>query len=209
MSPRPNVEEVRREEILRAACAVIAERGYAAARVADIAERSGTSAATVHYYFKTKHNVLTEALAFAGRRASAEHREILASIGSFRDRLVQLVDWQVPDGGSRDDWTIWVEVWNEAMRREEVRSAQHEAYGSWLRTLQEVIKSGIAAGEFRPVDARDFAATLAALVDGLALQVLAGRSLTPRRMRKLISNILERDLYAAAEPVAAKAGRRS
>jgi hypothetical protein len=67
-----------------------------------------------------------------------------------------------------------------------------------------VIKSGIAAGEFRPVDARDFAATLAALVDGLALQVLAGRSLTPRRMRKLISNILERDLYAAVKPLAAK-----
>lgn len=203
MSPRPNVEELRREEILRAACAVIAERGYAAARVSDIARLSGTSAATVHYYFRTKQNVLTEALAFAGRRASEEHGRILAAIASYRHRLVQLIDWQIPDPSGHDDWAIWVEVWNEAMRRDEVRNAQHEAYSSWLRTLEDVIKLGVAAGEFRSVDARDFAATLAALVDGLALQVLSGRSMTPKRMRKLIAATLERDLFAGVGPLAA------
>ncbi|MHB1930694.1 MAG: TetR/AcrR family transcriptional regulator [Acidimicrobiales bacterium] len=194
MSPRPNVEELRREEILQAACAVVAERGYASARVADIAERSGTSSATVHYYFKTKENVLTEALAFAGRRAWAEHRAHLARLPRPTDRLLRLVDWQVPSGPGRDDWMLWLEVWNEAARRADVREAQQAAYDEWLRTLEGVIDAGVSAGEFREVEPKAAAATLAALIDGLALQVISGRRLTPSGMRRLVRRHLERDI---------------
>ena len=202
MSPRPNVEEVRREEILRATCAVIAERGYAATRVADIAERSGASSATVHYYFKTRENVLTEALAFANRLAFEEHRETLSALKSGRERLVQLIEWQIPVGATRDDWTIWLEVWNEATRRDDVKDAQHAAYGAWLQTIEQVVSEGIATGEFRPVDVEDFAAVLAALIDGLGLQVLAGRTVTPKRMRQLINQFLGSELFASEAALA-------
>lgn len=199
MSPRPNVEQVRREEILRATCAVIAERGYAATRVADIARRSGTSSATVHYYFKTKHNVLTEALAFAGRLDSEQHRRMLDATTSMRDRLVKLVEWQIPAAGVRDSWTIWLEVWNEATRREDVKDAQSAAYSDWLRTLEEIIGQGVAAGEFRSVDPKNLAAMLAALIDGLGLQVLAGRTVTPQRMRQLVMQFLAAELFEGEE----------
>src|SRR5215471_9906748 len=43
----------RREQMLRAALEVIQERGYADSRIADVAERAGTSPALVIYYFKT------------------------------------------------------------------------------------------------------------------------------------------------------------
>ena len=38
--------------MLRAALDVIVERGYADTRIADVAERTGTSPALVIYYFK-------------------------------------------------------------------------------------------------------------------------------------------------------------
>lgn len=199
MSPRPNVEEIRREEILRATCEVIAERGYAATRVADIARRSGTSSATVHYYFKTKQNVLTEALAFAGRLASEQHRDMISGLTSIREQLVRLVEWQIPVVGERDSWTIWLEVWNEATRRERVKDAQHAAYSDWLRTLEDLIERGVANGEFRPVDTPEVAAMLAALIDGLGLQVLSGRTVTPGRMRQLLLAFLGKELFTSEE----------
>src|SRR5258708_28478020 len=52
----------RREQMLQAALEVIAERGYAETRIADVAERAGTSPALVIYYFKTRDQLLTEAL---------------------------------------------------------------------------------------------------------------------------------------------------
>src|SRR5580704_14682105 len=48
----------RREQMLRAALEVIIERGYAETRIADVAERTGTSPALVIYYFKTRDQLL-------------------------------------------------------------------------------------------------------------------------------------------------------
>src|SRR5216684_3189661 len=55
----------RREQLLRAALEVISERGYPESRIADVAERAGTSPALVIYYFKTKDQLLTEAIRFS------------------------------------------------------------------------------------------------------------------------------------------------
>ena len=55
----------RREQMLRAAIAVIEERGFPETRIADVAARAGTSPALVIYYFKTKDQLLTEALRYA------------------------------------------------------------------------------------------------------------------------------------------------
>src|ERR1700728_3698407 len=52
----------RRAQMLHAALEVISERGYADTRIADVAERAGVSPALVIYYFKTKDQLLTEAI---------------------------------------------------------------------------------------------------------------------------------------------------
>ena len=55
----------RREQMLRAAIEVIEDRGFPETRIADVARRAGTSPALVIYYFKTKDQLLTEALRYA------------------------------------------------------------------------------------------------------------------------------------------------
>ena len=52
----------RRTQMMAAALQVISERGFADTRIADVAERAGTSPALVIYYFKTKDQLLTEAV---------------------------------------------------------------------------------------------------------------------------------------------------
>ena len=56
------VADVRREQMLAAAATLIAERGFTETRIADVAARVGASPALVIYYFRTKDNLLTEAL---------------------------------------------------------------------------------------------------------------------------------------------------
>ena len=48
----------RREQMLRAALEVIVERGYADTRIADVAERTGTSPAPVSYTHLTLPTIL-------------------------------------------------------------------------------------------------------------------------------------------------------
>jgi hypothetical protein len=44
----------------------------------------------------------------------------------------------------------------------------------WRETISSVVLAGQAAGEFGPVNAEDFAVTLSALLDGLAIQIALG-----------------------------------
>ena len=85
MSPRPTTGHVRRPAILTAAAAVIAERGVIGTRIADVAERAGTSAPGVLYWFATKDELLTEALAFSDDRFYAELSGRLAELATARD----------------------------------------------------------------------------------------------------------------------------
>ena len=61
------------EQMLRAAMDVIVERGYADTRIADVAERTGTSPALVIYYFKTRDQLLTEAIRYSEDTWYAEY----------------------------------------------------------------------------------------------------------------------------------------
>src|SRR5262250_722688 len=61
----PGIADQRRGQMLRAALDVISERGFADTRIADIAERIGISPALVIYYFKTKDQLLTEAIRYS------------------------------------------------------------------------------------------------------------------------------------------------
>jgi AcrR family transcriptional regulator len=54
LSPRPQIDHIRRPQILEAAAQVIAERGVSGTRVADVAKRAGTSAPAILYWFGSK-----------------------------------------------------------------------------------------------------------------------------------------------------------
>ena len=70
MSPRPQIDHIRKPQILAAAAEVIGERGLASTRIADVAERAGTSPPAVLYWFGSKDDLLTERADRATRTAS-------------------------------------------------------------------------------------------------------------------------------------------
>src|SRR5215212_2870535 len=105
MSPRPSTGHVRRPAILTAAAAVIAERGVIGTRIADVAERAGTSAPGVLYWFATKDELLTEALAFSDDRFYAELNDQLARLDSAGERLARIVElWPAEGDGEAVLW---------------------------------------------------------------------------------------------------------
>ena len=80
MSPRPQIDHIRRPQLLVAAAEVIAERGFAATRIADVAERAGTSAPGVLYWFKSRDELLAEALSHA---EGAFHDQIAGELAAI------------------------------------------------------------------------------------------------------------------------------
>jgi hypothetical protein len=100
--------------------------------------------------------------------------KMLAEVTSARERLSLLIRWTcVPenDGDVPGYWGLWFDMWAQAFRHEEIGKDRLELDGRWRSMIVDVVKAGKAAGEIGKVNAREFAVTFAALLDGLSIQV--------------------------------------
>ena len=193
MSPRPRLDHVRRPAMLSAAAEVIRERGLENARVSDIAERAGTSAPSVLYYFETKAELLKEALTSAEEEYYDELESELAGIESARERLARIVAGGAGDGDY--DASLWMELWARALRDPELAATRAELDGRWRRAIADVVQYGQERGEFGKAEPERFAMLLSSLLDGLAVQIaLKDEEVTPERARELTIAFAEKEL---------------
>ena len=108
---------------MEAALGVIADRGLAATRISDIAERAGMSPGHVMYYFRSKDLVLMEALRFVEDRMHEEVGAELAAIAPGPKRLRRLLELNMPDGPADPGWALWLEAWTLAPHDESCASS--------------------------------------------------------------------------------------
>jgi AcrR family transcriptional regulator len=167
----------RREDMLRAALHVIAERGFTDTRIADVAERAGTSPALVIYYFQSKDNLLTEAIRLAEDRWIEQGVERMQAIPDAVGRLEEIVTWiciPLPDDEFPEPWSLWIDLWARSLRHPEVARVREEFDARWRSAIARAVIDGQAEGAFGPNDPTEFAIALLALLDGLAVQVALG-----------------------------------
>jgi AcrR family transcriptional regulator len=164
----------RRAQMLHAALEVISERGYADTRIADVAERAGVSPALVIYYFKTKDQLLTEAIRYyedhwygVGQRRMAEITSAAAQLEEFV-AMSCLTEHDPEPAGS---WSLWLDFWCQAVRNPEVASVRQKSDERWRAVISGLVVAGQEAGEFRQVDPLNFAICLSSLLDGMTIQV--------------------------------------
>jgi AcrR family transcriptional regulator len=175
----------RREQMLQAAIEVIIERGYPDTRVTDVAERAGTSPALVIYYFKTRDQLLTEALRYSEDAWYEAGIRRMAKISTSAGRLEEIIAMTClpeEDDQAAGSWLLWLDLWAQAARNPGVAAVRQKFDERWQDTIKMLVLSGQEAGEFATVDADDFAVTLSVLLDGFAIQIALGDlMITPRR----------------------------
>lgn len=146
-------KDARPQEILEAALLVFAEKGFAAARMEDIALRAQVSKGTIYLYFESKEAVFRELVRemLVPRLTEAalvarEHQgpvapllaHVLRTIGTFvstSDRVV-LPKMVIAEAGNFPDLA--------RIYREELVERGIALFGS-------IIEAGIERGEFRPI----------------------------------------------------------
>jgi AcrR family transcriptional regulator len=165
----------RREQLLRSALQVIVARGYADTRIADVAEHAGTSPALVIYYFKTRDQLLTEALRYSEDGWYAAGTQRLTAIPTAVGRLTELIALTClpgTDPAARTEWLLWLDLWALSPRNPGVATVRRTFDERWRETISSTVLSGQESGEFSTaVDAAEFAVTLSALLDGMAVQI--------------------------------------
>ncbi|MFJ9626277.1 TetR family transcriptional regulator C-terminal domain-containing protein [Streptomyces sp. NPDC091280] len=190
---QPVTAQERRDQILEAATVLIARRGYHNVRVSDIARYCGTSTATVHYHFPSKEATLHAALEYYARRFRTRLDEEFGRATSAPDKLRRLIEVQLPlTADDIDEWSVWIQFWNQAMLEPGLRPAQRRIYSGWYRVVVDLLHECRAAGLVPEADIEALADRFTAMVDGLAMQILAGSTgMSPDRMRSLLLRAFE------------------
>jgi AcrR family transcriptional regulator len=186
VSPRPKVEHLRKPQIISAAAEVLYERGLFDTRIGDIAERAGTSAPTILYYFESKDRLLEEAVDQTDRDFYERLTEGQARLQGAADKLVHLIEETSLGPGGLSDWTLWMEMWVRARRDPGVRDAYFRLDRRQRTLIADIVREGQADGTFDSrADPDEFALALSGLMDGLGVQVTLGQpDVTPERMVK-------------------------
>lgn len=161
----PDRSRARRREVMLAMAEVIAERGYAAATLEDVAARMGTSRAVIYYQFRSKEDVYVgiclEAVATATERLEAIIARAMEPAETLREALRELI-------AGREDPLIRAStaVGRPRHMSPEARGRLREADREYERLLRSVIERGIAEGVFAPRDPKFIVYTLIFAVNG-------------------------------------------
>jgi AcrR family transcriptional regulator len=154
--------DARPAEIVEAAYRVFSEKGFAAARLEDIAQRAGVSKGALYLYFETKQDIFEAVVRDAvAPNISAIETFALGFAGPF-DQLIRLI---APRAAELADTSklgrIIKMVVAESGNFPEIARVWHEAVVvKGLGLLTGLIARAQERGEVRPGDPRDYAVSI-------------------------------------------------
>ena len=170
MSPRPDVSEERKGQIMNAAEEVFTQKGFGNARMDDIAEETGLSKGTLYLYYKSKDDLI---IAILDRIFQREFK-VLESLDLSEVSATEAM-WKIVDHAVKDIKTmlrlipITFEFMGMAFRNKLVQKAFKVYFKTYIDVLTPLVQHGINTGEFRDTDAQEVAIAIGAIMEGTIL----------------------------------------
>jgi AcrR family transcriptional regulator len=226
---RVDVGRVRREQIVEAAVAVIAEQGLPSLSLSEIEKRAGMSRGQLTYYFPAKEDILLAVfdrlLLMMHERVQAAHGDPCEHGGTAWERLEQFLRWVLLQPPSVPEFhALHYTFLSQIGHREDFRRRLAQLYEDWRAHMaagfaKDLVPGGEqnAGGGVRPpaVSPRTVASFVQALLHGLAMQRAADPGAYDRQeMLELCLDLLgtyfrrDRGRQADGDPAGANGSRR-
>ena len=168
MSPKPDVSEQRKEQILEAATTAFAKDGFSKTRMDDIAKESGLSKGSLYTYFKSKDEIFRGILdTFFQREFKLISRMAEEGAVPAREKLRRITEVILDDlEQMKFAMPIFFEFWAMTFRRKGVRGIFQAYLRNYISLIQPLFEEGIDSGEFRDLDGHQVAMAFGSLIEG-------------------------------------------
>lgn len=174
---RPSNTAERREQIADALIRLMGTRGYDGASTVEIAREARLAPGLVHYHFRSKAEILHDAVRRLAALVRARAQRRLAHAGTDPQRRLEAwIDALLARGEDADANTVacWVDIASQAARDGAVRRVYRAAVGQLRRQLEGLLRP--LTGRSRT---RALAAGLLAAIEGYYLLASAAPGLVP------------------------------
>jgi TetR/AcrR family acrAB operon transcriptional repressor len=135
-----------RARLVRAAATVFAREGYAGTKIMDIVREAGVSTGTVYGRFRSKNELLREAVVGGSKKGGV----LVGTAPSLGD-LIRF-GARLSDRPLYDFEALRLEAYVTARREPEVAAALADAYDNWRVGVEPLIAAAEAEGEIDGVD---------------------------------------------------------
>ncbi|WP_454684301.1 betaine-aldehyde dehydrogenase [Ancylobacter moscoviensis] len=200
---RREPEDVRRRQLIDATIESLAEIGFNASTLAQIARRAGVSPGLVAHYFGDKDGLLEATLRSLSLRLYRATAARLAMAGDARGRVQALIDANLaPEEFDQRTSSVWLAFWGQVLHSERLRRVQRIYQARMLANLRHDLRSLVAPGDVHRV-----AITVAAVIDGLWLRssLSAAGETDSVSARQVASLFVDAQITAARDSLSAPA----
>ena len=164
-------EDQRRDELIKATYFEVAEKGYSAVTLQDIAKRAGVSKGSTLYYFATKEDLFLGALEWMVEQMHTRIGEAVAAVESPVEKMKVVIRTIFANAqDSRQFFLAYTDFISIGTRNKRFHDLNAKFYNGCCSHDREIIEAGMKSGAFRQVDIEDASTMVRALVDGLMLQ---------------------------------------
>jgi AcrR family transcriptional regulator len=169
MPPRPDVSEERRAQIIEAALACFARKGYANTTMDDIVAESGLSKGAIYWYFESKDDLFQAAFTSIFEGVAVESMGAMMACETSAERLLAGAQSMVALCREIEGYFgLIVEFWSQSENRDEAMAFWAEMLTQYQQAVASIFEEGARTGEFRPVNASALTWMIMAAYDGLA-----------------------------------------
>jgi AcrR family transcriptional regulator len=164
-------EDQRRQELIRATYLEVAEKGYSAVTLQDIAKRAGVSKGATLYYFATKEDLFLGALEWLVEHI---HGRLHAAVEAESDPVEKLramfatVFCSAQE--ARQFFLAYSDFVSIGTRNKRFHDLNARFYQGCTCHNRDIVEAGVQSGVFRQVNVEDACSMTRALIDGLMMQ---------------------------------------
>lgn len=165
----PELEAIRKAQILAAALQTIAANGHANVTMDDICKTAGLSKGGLAHYFKSKNDLFKAAFKAFFDRIFERSQETMQAVDAPLDQLLSF-DWlyNLDDPDLNIGYPLLFDVMSLAAHDEDYRRIFHDWIDNWVVLLEGALRKGLAKGHFKKLNPEATARTISAIYQGTA-----------------------------------------
>ncbi len=181
MQKRQENREKKQAAILGAALAVFSEKGFAAAKIIDIAKAANVGKGTIYEYHKSKEDLFFALCRWYVDQMAKNAMVDAQSLGGDAEKRLRILITSLVNAFYReiDSFALFLEFWAAAgnpATRDRFRSILLSVYDQLRNIIITLVDEGRETGIYRQdVDSLSIAAGLVGAMDGMMLQAWMDR----------------------------------
>jgi betaine-aldehyde dehydrogenase len=192
---RRQPEDIRRQQLIDATIEALADLGFGASTLAEIAGRAGVSPGLVAHYFGDKEGLLEMTLRHLAARLGRGVAAGLAAAAGPRARIQAVIDANLaPREFDRRTASVWLAFWAQVIHSARFRRIQHVYQSRMLANLRHALRQLVPDS-----DVDGIALAVAACIDGLWLRstLAATTDADSSQARSTVSALADAQIAAA------------